>query len=281
MRGPAALLEIALTLGLAAGPALAWVVAPGQARGTLPHSLRSDYKDQVREAVAAAYAATGNLGRARARLILLRDTEAIDALTAQAQRALAAGQPFETAQELARLASDLRAGIASVSPRPTEPPAESAAEPLSPAAIAPSKTPPGALPRGTGSPTIFPTPSPISSPSPMPSPSAPFRLVSRDELCDPKVPAGALQVNVQDSQGRPLPGIEISVTWEQGTDRFFTGLQPEIGLGYADYTMKTGTTYALQVARMGVPVSGLTPPTCASTPDKSFTGGLQLTFAAP
>ena len=281
MRGPAAVLVIALALGFAAGLTLSWVVVPGRAPDTLPHSLRPDYKDQVREAVAAAYAATGNLGRARARLLLLRDTDAIDALTGQAQRALAAGQPFETAQELARLASDLQAGNSSVAPRATELPAESATEPLSPAAIAPSTTPPVALQGGTGSPTLFPTPSPIPSTTPMPSPSGPFRLVSRDELCDPNVAAGVLQVNVQDSQGRPLPGIEISVTWDQGTDRFFTGLQPEISLGYADYTMKAGTTYALQVARMGVPVSGLTPPTCTPAADKSLTGGLQLTFAAP
>ena len=71
------------------------------------------------------------------------------------------------------------------------------------------------------------------------------------------------------------------MTWDQGADRFFTGLQPEISPGYADYTMKGGTTYSLQVARLGVPVSGLTPPICTSTDNQPYLGGLQLTFAAP
>jgi hypothetical protein len=115
----------------------------------------------------------------------------------------------------------------------------------------------------------------------MPSPSAPFRLVSQDKLCDSKAHVGLLQVTVLDAQGNPLPGIEITITWDQGADRFFTGLQPEISSGYADYTMTGGTSYSVQVARMGVPVSGIAAPICTSPDAQTYLGGMQLTFSAP
>ena len=128
--------------------------------------------------------------------------------------------------------------------------------------------------------TAFPTASPTPSPTARPSPSVPFRLSSQDKSCDPKAKPGLLQVNVLDSQGVPLPGIEISISWDQGADRFFTGLQPEISPGYADYTMTGARSYSLELARMGVPVSGLTPPICAAPGGGTFFGGLQLTFSA-
>jgi hypothetical protein len=115
----------------------------------------------------------------------------------------------------------------------------------------------------------------------MSSPTAPFRLVSQDEVCDPSATVGLLRITILDAAGNPLPGIEITVTWAQGADRFFTGLQPEISPGYADYTMKGGTTYSVQVARLGFPVSGLAPPICTSENNQPYLGGLGLTFAAP
>ncbi len=254
---------------------------------TAPHSLRADYKDHLREAIAAAYAATGDLGRARVRLQLLGDADAIQALTAQAQRALASGLPFETAHELARLASDLQAGISSIPSRTPRPVTTLAAATTVTAATRKDPTPsalpftasPGASP--TSQATPFPTPTTVASPTPVPSPSVPFRLASQDKVCDPAVEGGLLQVTVLDARGHPLPGIEITVTWNQGADRFFTGLQPEISPGYADYAMTGGTTYSLQVARLGIPVSGLTPPICTSANNQPYIGGLRLTFAAP
>ena len=51
-----------LALGIAAGLTFAWVVAPDRGPTTMPHTLRADYKDQLREAIAASYASTGDLG---------------------------------------------------------------------------------------------------------------------------------------------------------------------------------------------------------------------------
>jgi hypothetical protein len=77
-------------------------------------------------------------------LALLRDADPVQALTAQAQRALSAGLPFEQAQELALLASDLQAGVSSLPSR--TPPALAPVTPLS--------TPlPGSTPSSTPSET--------------------------------------------------------------------------------------------------------------------------------
>jgi len=115
----------------------------------------------------------------------------------------------------------------------------------------------------------------------MASPSAPFQIVSKDDVCDPGLPEGQLQITVLDRRGQPLPGIELTITWAGGEERFFTGLQPEVSDGYADYIMQPGTRYALQVARLGAPVSSLSAPECPGNAGQTYIGGMQLTFREP
>jgi hypothetical protein len=279
-------LLVSLIFGLAAGLTYSWVVAPASNASTNPSSLRPDIKDQFRSSIASAYSATGDLGRARARLELLGDTDTVQALTAQAQRTLAAGQSFEHAQELARLASDLQAGVSSI---PSVIPARSVEAASNTPALSATPdltsttTPLVASPRAElASPTLVSNiPSPPPSQTAIPSPSAPFQLASRNDTCDPALPEGLLQVTVLDGRGVPLPGIEIGIAWDQGQERFFTGLQPEVSNGYADYSMQAETSYSVQVARLGLPVSGLVAPVCSGTGGRSYIGGLQLTFKAP
>ncbi|MFH1185115.1 MAG: hypothetical protein V1755_08770 [Chloroflexota bacterium] len=270
----------AIILGLVVGLAYAWVAAPAPHASTAPDSLRSDFKDEFRSAIASAYAATGDLERARVRLALLGDADTVQALSAQAQRALAAGQSFGHAQDLARLASDLQAGASSI---PSSTPTQTLA-------AAPSSIPvPSASPDLTSaaaalaaSPSADATsPAAVPSRTPNPSPSAPFQVVNQEDVCDPALPEGLLQVTVLDDSRQPLPGIEITITWNQGEERFFTGLQPEISDGYADYSMQAGTSYSLQVARLGLPVSGLSAPVCTGAGGRTYVGGLQLTYEAP
>jgi hypothetical protein len=116
---------------------------------------------------------------------------------------------------------------------------------------------------------------------PPPSPSAPFKRLGTRDVCDPSLPPGLLQVIVLDRTGDPLPGVEITITWSGGEERFFTGLQLEFGMGYADFQMSLDTSYAVQVARMGTPVTGVTAPSCPGTGGNTYVGGLELTFQAP
>jgi hypothetical protein len=57
-------------------------------------------------------------------------------------------------------------------------------------------------------------------------------------------------VYVRDGAGKGIPGVQILVSWPGGEDRFFTGFKPEVDPGYADFEMKPGEAY--QVELVGV-----------------------------
>lgn len=281
---------LALLAGMAIGLAYTWIIAPIRYVDTSPNTLRSDFKDTFRTAIAASYAATHNLDRARARLALLGDPDPVDALTAQAQRMLASGASFQVVQDVAGLASDLRSGVAVALPTvsraaatsaiptltQTAPPAPTATATAGPTdTVEPTATelPPTALPLNTA--TARPTPTTI------PTASAPFQLVSNDQVCNPNLTSGLMQVSVLDSHRHQMPGVEIDISWAGGEESFFTGLKPEIADGYADYTMQPGVAYALRVAHSGAPVSNLAAPSCPDTGGQTYVGGLKLVFQQP
>jgi hypothetical protein len=78
-----------------------------------------------------------------------------------------------------------------------------------------------------------------------------------------------LQLEVTGEDGRPLPGVRVQVTSQDGTETFFTGLAPEISAGYADFQMTTGILYSLEVGDASEPLDGL---------KSSSTCGWQLEF---
>ncbi len=82
---------LTLLLGLGLGLAYSWLFSPLRVVDADPIALRADFKDAYRSAIAASYAATGNLPRAQARLALLGDTNSTEALNSQAQRLIASG----------------------------------------------------------------------------------------------------------------------------------------------------------------------------------------------
>ncbi|HEX8992444.1 MAG TPA: hypothetical protein VF784_12265 [Anaerolineales bacterium] len=300
MRHLALVTVLSLLAGMAAGLAYAWVVSPLRYVDTTPNTLRADFKDQFRSVIAASYAATHNLDRAKARLALLGDADPVEALTAQAQRMLAAGQPFQVVQDVAGLASDLRAGVASLPPSstatttsivpassivpssPTPTPAATAgAVPSTTGQVTPSieatATPAEATPTAPPSETLTPRP----TRTPMPTASAPFQLVSEDQVCSANLTDGLMQVSILDRHHHQMPGVEIDISWAGGEESFFTGFKPEIGDGYADYIMQAGVTYALNVGRAGTPVSALSAPSCPDANGQTFLGGLKLVFQQP
>ncbi len=60
-----------------------------------------------------------------------------------------------------------------------------------------------------------------------------------------------IQVLVYDAAEQGVPSVEVVVTWEGGENHFFTGLKPEMGLGYADFRMAADTVYTLRLAEGG------------------------------
>jgi hypothetical protein len=248
-------LLLGLGLGLGGGLFYTWIVNPVEYVETAPGSLREDFKGDYLALIAAAYSSRGDLVRARARLALFEDLDPAADLAALAQRRQASGHPVSEAQALAELAAALQGAPAAA---PTEAPTASA-----------TPAPPS------------PSPTPTRTRAPSATPGAPFQLAARQEVCDPLLAAPLLQVEVSDADGRPVSGVEVLVLWDEGQDRFFTGLKPELGLGYADFTMAEGVTYSLQLSAAGQPVTGLAVFECTDEEGESYLGSWLLQFEQP
>ena len=286
---------LALLLGLGLGLAYAWIISPQQFTDSTPATLRTDFKDQFRAAIAASYSATGNIPRALARLELLGDDNLTETMNAQAQREIANGQ-FKQADQLAALAIALQSGA--FIPVQNTPTFESFEPITAEPSLIPFPSPdniPFVLtetPVETSEPVISETQfiTPIANPgtatprptrTALPTQGAPFRLTAIDEVCDSNLPENLLQVLVYDSNRRQLAAIKIIVTWDTGGEEFFTGLKPELGNGYADFTMTSGNSYAVQLGIGSEIATDITPPTCQATSGESFNGGYKLTFEQP
>ena len=274
--------------GFGLGLLYAWVIAPIRYVDTTPNTLRADFKDAFRTSIAASYAATHDMERAKARLALLGDPNPIEALTAQAQRMLAAGEPFDTVREVASLATDLQNGVVSAQVSATLALVSGQGTPIQTPTLSPltqtlTMGSPGNTPTlESSTPTVvFDTPTPRPTRTPIPTASAPFQLINQEEVCNPNLTDGLLQISVLDSHRHQMPGVEITISSDAGEESFFTGLKPEIGDGYADYVMQAGTVYSLRVAHSGNPVTGLTAPACPDSNGQTYTGGLKLTFQQP
>jgi hypothetical protein len=285
---------LTLLLGFGLGLAYAWLFSPLREIDSDPVALRADFKDQFRSAIAASFAATGNLPRTAARLSLLGDANAAEALNSQAQRMIANGE-FTQADQLAALALALENENAfTVLPTDTS-------DTSSAAASEPSVTVPPApedLPfQMTDTPEVFETPiaetqnaetqPALLNPTPRPTRTlvptlgAPFALITQDTVCDQALAEGLLQVIIFNSSRRQVTGAKIIIAWESGEDQFFTGLKPELGNGYADFVMSPNITYTLRLAAGSDIVDGLVAPTCQSPSGEAFLGGIKLTFQQP
>ncbi len=263
-----------LILGLAMGLIYSFLIQPVQYTDLSPAMLSPADKDQYRALIAVAYLANRDLVRARARLALLKDADAYGALAAQAQRWLAEGKSAEEARALGLLAADLAQAQATlfaptVETLSSSPQPSGADTPLSPPTSVATPTPSGSPSSATA--TLAPL-------QPTSTRQARFILRKRESVCDPALGKGLMMVYVWDANGNELAGVEITVSWEGGEDRFFTGLKPEFGLGYADFAMQPETAYSVRVATGGEPVFNLTAPPCTTAGGETFPGVWILEF---
>ena len=264
-----------LLIGLVLGLLVAWVLAPVEYVDTAPASLRPDFKDQYRSVIASAYLVTSDLGRAQSRLSLLSDVDPLQALTLQAQNALAAGDPDGSAYALARLADALKQSPneASLSPTPVLN-ASLTQSPAGGATLTPTRRPNAIL-----TPIYTPTPRPTRTPTP--TVGAAFVVVAPESVCDLNLSEGLMQIEVKDVAGQPIPGVEIIISWEDGEEHIFTGLKPELGNGYADFVMKPNVGYSVQLASGSQLVTNLSAPSCQTDSGDSYRGSIRLLFQQP
>ena len=275
-------------LGIGLGLFYTWAISPVAYVDVPPDTLQADYKAQYRAMIALAYAADGNLTRAQARLTLLGDADPLGALTEQAQQALAAGRPEAEASALGKLAAALggapqaptRVALRpSNTPQPSFIPSPTAtATPAmsATATLAPSKTP---SPRATFTPKATFTPLPTRPPTA--TPGAPFVLNERALICEPTWTHPLVRVQVSDAAGQPVPGVNVTIRWENQEEVFFTGLKPNLGPGVADFEMTPGVSYTLVVGQGGQLITDLQATECQAEDGGRFWGSWLLTFVQP
>jgi hypothetical protein len=278
-----------ILLGIVLGVVYSHYFQPVEYIDTAPAVLRADFKDHYRSLIAAAYLANGDLVRARARLELLEDKDIFRALTEQAQRTLAVDGASADAQALGLLAIAL--GQAPPGPALAITPAQQV--PTGTAALstpadltAPSpeslegsiETP---LPGELASVQSQATDSLPNSPAATANLEGPFTLLSQEQVCEPKLPAPLIQILVQDQSGQPLASVLVIAAWDGGEERFYTGLKPEKGAGYADFSLTPGLLYSLRIGESGEPVSDLAAVECQTPAGERYWGAWSLTFIQP
>ncbi|MCC6147846.1 MAG: hypothetical protein IT308_09795 [Anaerolineaceae bacterium] len=282
-----------LAFGLVVGVLYSWLAAPVQFLDTNPAALHPDFRAEYRALIALAYMADGDLGRAQARLMLLQDEDPSAALKAQASRAVQAQRPEREVQALDALAARVaRAGelqTALLTPAEetllTPPPGAETPQDLE---VTPTPRQDQMILTPTATPLAAATARPTFTPRAVLKAS--FALSGRQEVCDRELPQGLLQIEILDSAGKPVAGVRTVMAWAGGENAFYTGLNPRISPGYADFQMAPGVVYSLKVGESGETITGLTPHQCtpegtqtgegaAPTPESAFWGGVRLRFA--
>jgi len=269
-----------LLIGVLVGVLISMMLPVGYT-DTDPSLLQSADKDLYRSLIARAYLVEADNSRAQARLDLLEDVNPEDALVAQAQQMLAAGGSEVESRALALLAAGLHQNMVQITPLPgilTNP----TPEPVEPAATADALPEPTSMLTQEVARTQAVTITPRPTNTPLPTEGAPYELVEQSEVCDVELPGSLIQVYVFNRADNPVAGvrIEISIT-DGGMEAFYTGLYPEISLGYADYLMVEGMTYNLRVGKAGQLVQNLSIPRCEDDDGKFFPGSLKLIFKKP
>lgn len=284
-RGPWYLLT-GLILGLILGLLYAWVISPIRYVDTQPSSLRSDFREQYRALIAAAFLSNGDLERAKARLALLADPEIAKTIAIQAQLAQDRAGPDSEKNGLELLATALSSGafiptaISIPSDTPTTEPTSTVTQtPVVALNGEASPTPTSGTPQASR--TSAPTTTPLPSRTPTPTPGAPFILQEQTVVCDPTIKQPLIQIETLDAAMQPVPGVEVVVTSDQGEDHFFTGLKPELGLGYADYAIQPDVHYRIRLAEGGDVIPDLATQECETANGERYWGSLKLVFVQP
>lgn len=269
----AGLLFLGLILGLAGGLYYAWIAAPVQYTDASPARLSLKEKEEYIFLVSQSYAADEDWHRAEQRLAALDDPSIGRTVEGLLESYLRQRRPPEQIRNLSLLALELGvegAVVALFAPTPL--PGAAVVEAATPTPILPP-TPTGT---NTPRPTLTPFATPVATHFLLPSatPQLRYRLLAQQRLCYPDGSTPLIEVITQDALLNPLPGVEVLVNWDRGSDHFFTGFQPDEGPGYGDFSMSPDTSYTVSLADGSPEISGLRIEQC----ENGLEGGWELTF---
>ena len=301
-RGGSYYLITGAVIGLIIGLILALAFFPLRWTDAVPRMLDEDSQNDYVVAIALAYYAEKDLGRAEARLAELE----IDMNIPNYLNGLGAtirtedGGPSLRMYAVQKLAHDLSDGVITIEgldeffeeedtptqeDQPTEEPESAVPETPTqqPAAQQPTSTSPAAAETDEDSDETETEEAAQVETPPEPTPAAiaasnqPFQLAERLNFCDQNL-SQQLQVQVMDADGVPLQGVSIFIQWDGGSETFFTGLYPEIDDGYADYAMTQELTYQLQVGETSLFIEDIRTETCELDDGTTYQGGVWLLF---
>lgn len=265
-------LLLSLVIGLAGGLYYAWVVDPVIFTDASPARFNDRYREEYIILVSQSYAVNENWPLAQQRLAALDDPEIAQTVNELLETAVRQQRPAPLLEQLAVVARQLGAeGQAIALFAPTLPASDLQPTPTPAIVTTPTNTP---LPITTPTGTPIPTPTGTVTRPATPTPQPNYRLTEQTRLCDETEAITQIEVIVLDAFLNDLPGIEVEVSWQNGSDRFFTGFKPENGRGYADFEMSPDISYTVYLPDGSPEVSGLRIEECAS----GFSGGWQLTF---
>lgn len=279
-------LIVGLVLGLAAGLLYTWVISPPQYYDTYPPLLDKSYRADWIQMTVLAYGAEGNWSRTQLRLQGLPEAEIRPIAAAALDQAVAAGRPLVILQRMANLAAfygidtpavHIYTGADSTAPTPAPTPTSQVVPPTT----APAPT---AIPSTN---TPLPTPT-LTVATPISPALIEFHIVSQTLTCTnpPHIAVSLVLSHTitvrrrEEVEWLPLPGREIWLLWEDGADRAVTGFNPEMGLGYADFTVAPGRVYKLYIdVPRGAPLSTIQVEPCTADEGEGWISRL-LVFMA-
>jgi len=274
-----------IILGLIIGFTFSFYLFPIEYSNVPPETLQSVDKDQYRLMIAYAFHANQDIGRANARLGLLREDNVLEILLNQAQRSERRrdAQILLSLYEVLQENSAIEASNPQISTQteiPTLPSAVILTETpnISETITATIQTVKTATTKPTQpaqTKTVFPTQTIVSGAT------IPFRLVEQKTICDPNSPESSIQIEVLDKENKPMGNIRILVNWEGGQDIFFTGYFPEISVGYADFLMEPNVVYSVQIGEIGETVNQIISPECENNSGEKYWGNVSLLFGEP
>ena len=269
-------LLLSLVIGLVGGLYYAWVVDPVIFTDASPARFSGQYREEYIILVSQSYAVNENWPLAQQRLAALDDPEIAQTVNDLLETAVRQQRPAPLLEQLAVVARQLGAeGQAIALFAPTLPANDLQPTPTPAIVTTPTNTPPpAATPTDTAVPTPTATVSPTATRPATATPQPNYRLTEQTRLCAEEEAINRIEIIVLDAFLNDMPGIEIEVSWQNGSDHFFTGFKPENGRGYADFEMSPDVSYSVRLLDGSPEVSGLRIEECTGGLD----GGWQLTF---
>lgn len=279
-------LIVGLILGLAGGLLYTWVISPPEYYDTYPPLLDKTYRTEWIQMTVLAYGAEGNWSRAQLRLQGLSEADIRPIAATVLDQTVASGRPLTTLQRIAKLAAfygvDTPAVAIYTGEDSTAPTPASTATSL---AIPPTSAPTATAVPPTNTPVPVPT---ITTTIPISPSLSAFHIVSQTLTCTDQ-PQIAISLTLshtitvrrrEEVEWLPVPGREVWLLWEDGADRAVTGFNPEIGFGYADFTVAPGQVYKLYIdVPRGAPVSTIQVEPCTGDEGEGWISRLLVLMA--